>query len=181
MTSSALTGNTSGLASATSPGLVGTSTQTFAGVKTFQDGLVFASSSLSNAQATIMGLKQYLHGTTYNGGIAPTVTCPQAGFSVSKAVFIPYQLQDLIWRCKIQMFATFTSATITSINLSVNGLASPAVQIGVGSLSGTIVAIQTYSNSGGSNVITISVPSSTTSGVYCYLDIELSSKPTWAY
>lgn len=39
MTSSALTGNTSGLASATSPGLVGITTQTFAGVKTFSGGI----------------------------------------------------------------------------------------------------------------------------------------------
>jgi len=38
MTSSALTGNTSGLASATSPGLVGISTQTFAGKKTLDGG-----------------------------------------------------------------------------------------------------------------------------------------------
>jgi len=38
MTSSALTGNTSGLASATSPGLVGITTQTFAGKKTLDGG-----------------------------------------------------------------------------------------------------------------------------------------------
>ena len=36
---SALTGNTSGLASAVSPGLVGITTQTFAGVKTFSGGI----------------------------------------------------------------------------------------------------------------------------------------------
>jgi len=45
MTSSAITGNTSGLASATSPGLVGISTQTFAGEKTFNDATTFKSSS----------------------------------------------------------------------------------------------------------------------------------------
>jgi hypothetical protein len=51
MTSSALTGNTSGLASATSPGLVGTSTQTFAGNKTLT-GLVTASGGIINTGLT---------------------------------------------------------------------------------------------------------------------------------
>lgn len=42
MASSAWSGNTSGLASATSPGLVGTSTQTFAGKKTLDGGALIA-------------------------------------------------------------------------------------------------------------------------------------------
>jgi len=45
MTSSALTGNTSGLASATSPGLVGITTQTFAGKKTFSTGALISGDS----------------------------------------------------------------------------------------------------------------------------------------
>jgi hypothetical protein len=45
MTSSALTGNTSGLATATSPGLVGTGTQTFAGKKTFSTGALISGDS----------------------------------------------------------------------------------------------------------------------------------------
>lgn len=40
MPNSAITFNTAGLASATSPGLVGTGAQTFAGAKTFQNGVV---------------------------------------------------------------------------------------------------------------------------------------------
>jgi hypothetical protein len=51
MTSSALTGNTSGLASATSPGLVGITTQTFAGDKTLT-GLVTASGGIINTGLT---------------------------------------------------------------------------------------------------------------------------------
>jgi hypothetical protein len=45
MTSSALTGNTSGLASATSPGLMGITTQTFAGKKTLDGGALIKSDS----------------------------------------------------------------------------------------------------------------------------------------
>jgi len=51
MTSSALTGNTSGLASAVSPGLVGTGTQTFAGDKTLT-GLITASGGIINTGLT---------------------------------------------------------------------------------------------------------------------------------
>ena len=51
MTSSALTGNTSGLASAISPGLVGITTQTFAGDKTLT-GLVTASGGIINTGLT---------------------------------------------------------------------------------------------------------------------------------
>jgi len=52
MTSSALTGNTSGLASATSPGLVGITTQTFAGVKTLQSGANIATQGTGTAIAS---------------------------------------------------------------------------------------------------------------------------------
>ena len=45
MTSSALTGNTSGLASATSPGLMGITTQTFAGKKTLDGGALIKGDS----------------------------------------------------------------------------------------------------------------------------------------
>ena len=46
-----------------------TTTQT-----SFAGGVAVLSSALDDATATQLGLKQYLHGTTYNGGIAPTVT-----------------------------------------------------------------------------------------------------------
>jgi hypothetical protein len=51
MASSALTGNTSGLASATSPGLVGIDTQTFAGDKTLS-GLITANGGIINTGLT---------------------------------------------------------------------------------------------------------------------------------
>ena len=47
MPNSAITFNTAGLASATSPGLVGTGAQTFAGVKTFNNGISLGNETLS--------------------------------------------------------------------------------------------------------------------------------------
>jgi len=75
MTSSALTGNTSGLASATSPGLVGITTQTFAGVKTFQDAPIIGNASgIAAASATVQGVvttgtQAFAGEKTFTGGL----------------------------------------------------------------------------------------------------------------
>jgi len=50
-----------------------------------------APTAYSDADATRMGLKQYLHGTSYNGGISPTVTGIGSVSTILRAVFIPYQ------------------------------------------------------------------------------------------
>ena len=184
MTSSALTGNTSGLASATSPGLVGITTQTFAGVKTFQDGLAFTSASLSDVQATILGLKQYLHGTTYNGGIAPTVTSAQGGFTVARAAFVPYQCQDGTWRIKFNIFYAFTSATVTAVTASVNGIVFKNVsfysQPVAVAPSSTANITNGYVSPNTGNIVA-AVSSSVQTGFGLSGDVELNAKPTWAY
>ena len=185
MPNSAISFNTAGLASATSPGLVGTGAQTFAGAKTFQNGLVFASSSLSDAQATAMGLKQYLHGTTYNGGIAPTVTCAQSGFAVTRALFIPYQVNDGSWRLKFNVATTFTSATLSTLSVAVNGVTSKnitgftqVIQAVFGNYSGPVRG--TIAPNNGNLSIDVTSGVSTTGALYSG-DVELESKPTWAY
>ena len=183
---SALTGNTSGLASATSPGLVGITTQTFAGSKTFQDGLAFTSASLSDVQATILGLKQYLHGTTYNGGNAPTVTCSQsAGYTTTRGVFIPYQMQDGTWRLKFNAVGVFTAATLTNFSVTVNGIATKNISGNYQSVTGWGLAAaspanQAYIASNG-NTFVIIFASQSQNGFIISGDIELNSKPTWAY
>lgn len=183
MSNSAITQQVQGLATPTSPGLVGTGAQTFGGVKTFNGGLVFAASSLSDAQATILGLKQYLHGTTYNGGIAPTVTCGQAGFAVGRAVFVPYQMQDGSWRLKFNITSNFTSATITSVTVSIAGISFKTGTIqSVSSLFlSNVNPSRSYANPTTGDVLVSITVSSTAAGVNISGDVELDSKPTWAY
>lgn len=187
MTSSALTGNTSGLASATSPGLVGITTQTFAGVKTFSNGLVFDSSSLSDSQATILGLKQYLHGTTYNGGIAPTVVIganvTNIG-TVNRAAFIPYQTQDGSWRLRMNVTtsgSTSTSAITHQIGITgvvfknITGFNQSLTWANDAATSYTVALINT-------NQVYTQHPSSVAPTGYNFSgDVELNAKPTWAY
>ena len=186
MSSSAITGNTSGLASATSPGLVGITTQTFAGKKTFQDGLAFTSASLSDEQATILGLKQYLHGTTYNGGNAPTVTSALAGFAAVRALFIPYQLQDGAWRVRLNLSGTytltnFTGTTVTIAGLTFKGIASNVQTLSV-QINNAAAANFAFSTVNGTSVISISTNGASNSNTLCIAgDVELNAKPTWAY
>jgi len=81
MTSSALTGNTSGLASATSPGLVGITTQTFAGVKTFSGGI-----QLPTTGGTPATLNWYEEGT-YTPVMTGSIVAGTATYSVQTGNF----------------------------------------------------------------------------------------------
>ena len=144
-------------------------------------------SSLDDATATQLGLKQYLHGTTYNAGIAPTVTAGSGITSigtVTRALFIPYQCQDGTWRMRFTIQingATSTSSLGHQIN--VNGIVFKNVTNYNQSISG-------YANTQWSDVVvlanstTINIghSSAVTPATYGFAgDVELNAKPTWAY
>lgn len=89
MSNSAISFNTAGLASATSPGLVGTGAQTFAGAKTFQDGAVItgstSGSSISAANIGSLSANFYRAATglsTGSGNVGAVVAIPAGVFLV---------------------------------------------------------------------------------------------------
>ena len=132
-------------------------------------------SSLDNATATQLGLKQYLHGTTYNGGNAPTVSGSGIS-SITTGRFIPYQLQDGSWRLRLNIFAVYSPALasgVVSINLGAG--VTFDVSSAISLLGGT-----GYSNGAAAN-IQWSATSGTISNVIISGDVSLSGKPTWAY
>jgi len=140
--------------------------------------------NLDNASATRLGLKQYLHGTTYNGGNAPTVTLTAGGgslSSVTRAAFVPYQMQGGEWRMKINISATLSSTTRTTHTLSINGVTfkTGPIQIISGATNATNF-VNTYAASGSAGIVS-NYPSFTTDSSYISGDVELDSKPTWAY
>lgn len=147
--------------------------------------------SLDNATATQLGLKQYYHGTNYNSGLAPTVTCSAAGFAVRRAVFIPYQTQDGQWRLRFNIEAAFNSVTVTIISLFVNGVVFKNINsqneamacCGFwGGLDSPIPRVYAFNSSTSSNEIAWRSGSAAGAiGVYGSGDVELESKPTWAY
>jgi len=144
-------------------------------------------SSLDDATATQLGLKQYLHGTTYNGGIAPTVTAGSGITTigtVTRALFIPYQCQDGTWRMKFTIQingATSTSSLGHQIN--VNGIVFKNVtnynQVISGYANTQWSDVVVLSNS---TTINIGHSSAVTPATYGFAgDVELNAKPTWAY
>lgn len=134
--------------------------------------------AMSNADATRLGLKEYVHGTTYNGGNAPTIT-GQAGFAAdSDCVFIPYQMQSGDWRLKFNIRFGQTSSTTADITIAgVTFLKLMAVQVSANNSSATTYVGRTTSGTG--TIVLRSGVADTQFSVSG--DVELSSKPNWAY
>lgn len=128
---------------------------------------------------TKLGLMQYVAGTNYNGSISPTVT--GTNWSTVRAVFVPYQMADSAWRVKFNVQGNFSVATAAS-SLSVTGLTVKSTvnqAIAVFHSDGVDTWVKGQA-SGSAN--TLSVYAGATKTAYCFSgDIELNSKPTWAY
>jgi hypothetical protein len=140
-----------------------------------------ANTNLDSAAATRLGLKQYLHGTSYNGGNAPTVS--GTGYTNSRSVFIPYQMQDGTWRLKFNIYGNVSSSSRTSYTVSINGVTFKSGH--KQSISGSSLDAGTGINPGNAyaETTTLYVYHSTfTTDRYGFSgDVELESKPTWAY
>ena len=119
MASSALTGNTSGLASATSPGLVGIDTQTFAGDKTLT-GLTTASGGILNTGLT--GTAATTAVTSGSGKVGETVTSAKVqsvGASNAGATVGTLALGAGIWAVSISGSIINSAGSITNVDWSV--------------------------------------------------------------
>lgn len=128
--------------------------------------------------------RQYLHGTTYNGGNAPTLGSAAGGFSVTRAVFIPYQMQDGTWRLKGQLSINYSS-TSANTTLTVNGITSKTAggiqPVNVQFADGTQANVKyAYFGSPGTNTLDFRSVAAETSA-FLWFDIEIDAKPTWAY
>jgi hypothetical protein len=138
--------------------------------------------SMSDVSATALGLKEYFHGTTYNGGIAPTVS--GTGFTIRRAVFIPYQMQSGSWRMKFAMNYTQTSSSLSTA--TVNGVVwkistdlRTAISASQDTASTTLLSGQVIRHNNTNTILAqfnAAVTDVSLSG-----DVELESKPTWAY
>ena len=132
-------------------------------------------SQLDNATATQLGLKQYLHGTTYNGGIAPTVT---GATVITRAVFIPYQTQGSEWRLRCNMDLNVSSGT--SQTITINGVVFKSGINGAMAFSANVVTAAILHSDSAAATISCTFASAITN-LRISGDVELNSKPTWAY
>lgn len=157
-----------------------------------QANIVYDPTTLDDINSTLIGSKEYFHGTTYNGGIAPTITL--SGVSVTGTLagtFIPYKMKSGNWRMRFNMRISPTNATAISgntFNVIVNGVTYKNVS---GQSDAVTHATSTNTNQGVSaytnpNANTITYRFSTSSNYnstdyYLSGDVQLESKPTWAY
>lgn len=138
------------------------------------------------AANTAAGKMVYAHGTTYNGGIAPTITLTSGGgtlTSVNRSVFIPRQMSDGTWR--IQFFASMllSSATRVGSAFAVNGITLNSGTYDytpLSSLSDAVIS-KSYTNVGNSSLMITEHASATTTFYIFSGEVGLPSKPTWAY
>jgi hypothetical protein len=145
-------------------------------------GLLQPPTSTADVKATQMGLKTYAHGTTYNGGNAPTITLNSGGGTltgVDYSAFIPYQMQNGAWRLKGSFGTTMSSTARTEVVFKVAGIFMAATQPISGSPSpgAAVQRMRAYAD----NNFAIAHVSASTTAYYVNFDIELTSKPTWAY
>ncbi len=124
---------------------------------------------------------EYSSGTSYNGGNAPTVTVT-AGATLSALIgsyFIPYQTLLGAWRLRGNFKANMT-ASVTSVTFSINGVVWK-------NISTFTQAVSCVSNNGSRGfvnpgVATITCDQTASNDEWrVSLDVELDSKPTWAY
>jgi len=142
---------------------------------------------LDNVTATRLGLKQYLHGTTYNGGNAPTVAASTNVTAIGsiRAIFIPYQCQDGTWRLKISIRTSgSTTSSATTHELSINDVVAKNNGIFYQPIGGYGTNLITQFAEIVPNTGTLTL-GTTTSGAPSNLnfwgDVELERKPNWAY
>jgi len=143
---------------------------------------------MDDTTATRLGLKQYLHGTTYNGGNAPTVTLAFGGgtlTSVTRALFVPYQMQDGTWRLKFNAILAPSSTSRISVQFAVFGVVAKNVsyQAIIATTTAASQLTTGYATPGtGTIMVADHNGAAVTSTFYSFSgDIELDSKPTWAY
>jgi hypothetical protein len=144
--------------------------------------------TMSDVVATRLGYKTYAHGTTYNGGNAPTVTYNSGGGSLSSVTaseFIPYQTQDGTWRLRFNLAVVASSTSRTGYSVALAGVTFKNISGNYQAISAGGGGSTNYLSYGyvepNNNLIGLEHASGTLTGYRFSGDVELNSKPTWAY
>lgn len=151
-----------------------------------------APTAYSDVVATRMGLKQYVHGGSYTGSPnAPTITLSAnldgtspIPLTNARGTFIPYQLSDGTWRMKFN-FQTVANSTYLSGAFNIAGVSFAAGAFGT--------LGQALSHTNGDGLSKYAIARSDYAGKIQHAgtnarsewsisgDVELTTKPTWAY
>lgn len=143
--------------------------------------------ALSDSQATALGMKGYLSGTTYNGGNSPTWA--GSSWTTSVGVCFPYQIQDGTWRVKFSLTGSFsgTSSNNQNQNISLAGITTVSRYQAItvynnGAQSIATGGLSVGMNPSASTIVMVWPTSSTINDTFSFFgDFAVTSKPTWAY
>lgn len=144
-----------------------------------------ATATSENIAATKAGLKVYSHGTTYNGGLSPTITLNSGGgtlSSVTRSLFIPYQMQDGTWRLRFEITVIPSSLSRTQAQFTVAGITFKSTTGFYQMFATTDTNVQMMGYAIYNTGILVNQHAAATTAIYNMAgDVELESKPTWAY
>lgn len=131
---------------------------------------------MSNVDATRLGLKQYLVGTAYNGGVTPTLSGGNYT-STNRGVIIPYQTQANIWRLRFNI--DYNTSATTSADCDLSGVSWNGTSAITCMTTGLIQAYccRNY----GTNSFAVRAASGNEGRWLLSGDVELTAKPSWAY
>jgi len=142
--------------------------------------------ALSDSQATALGMKRYLSGTTYNNGVAATWS--GSNWTTSQGVSIPYQLQDGTWRIKFCLTGDVAGASSNNQyqNISLAGITTIAFYQGIAvydaGAQGRGAAMSAAMNPSASTIVMLWGNTSTFNTTFSFVgDFAITAKPTWAY
>ncbi len=141
--------------------------------------------SLTDEDATRLGLKEYSHGTAYKSGNIPEITLTSGVgtlSSVSGCTFIPIQMQDGSWQVRFMGRCDVSSIARTGATFSIAGLtfADRTRYEIAGGVTGSILnECQSVNNT--STFVYIHASATTDRYNFASGFIPLSAKPLWAY
>ena len=146
---------------------------------------------MSDEQATKLGLKQYLVDEAYGGRGAITLAAVAVIATITnvRSVLIPYQTQDGSWRMKMNLVVntTETGGNNNYYVFSMSGIIFKNVTSYKQSLSGGVMSAKGYQGHTGVGtdeiIVNIASGAIDLNGSEWKIsgDVELESKPTWAY
>jgi hypothetical protein len=137
----------------------------------------------SSSSSEVIAFKQYYGNGTSNGGDF-NVSSDLSGFSLDRAVAVPYKTTDGSWRLKFNFVYQVTAGTHTQATTTFSGVVFKNTNSYYQSFSGrtnsaTTIASDNYINPNTGN-LTILHSSDTTSQYFGSGDVELESRPDWA-
>jgi hypothetical protein len=148
-------------------------------------GIQLIQPRMDDIHATQLGLKTYAHGTTYNGGNAPTITSNLAGLSVIRSCFQPYQDQAGVWFLRFTFVANVTSGSRGGGTFTIAGLTFKNTTDYTQAVTAAENTFGVYCQgyvSANTGTVNVSHGTATTARYQFQAGcLELESKPSWAY